>query len=180
MLRWASAAAGALVAVVALAAGPTSAQTPPASPDEVAVLDLVLPVLDLELPVSSLGGSVEVRRSGVTLRADILFAFNSARLAGRARSRIVAAVKEIRQRDPKRLRIEGHTDSKGSKAFNLKLSRRRADAVRRALSSRLGDDGPSIRAVGRGESKPVANNTTNGQDDPRGRARNRRVEIRFG
>ena len=179
MFRWASAAAGVLVVVV-LAAGATNAQTPPARPDEVPVQDLALPVLDLELPVSSLGDTVEVRSSGVTLRADILFAFGSARLAGRARSRIAAAVAEIRRRDPERLLIEGHTDDKGSAAYNLRLSRRRADAVNRVLVARLGSDAPPTRTAGRGEAEPVANNSTNGRDDPRGRARNRRVEIRFG
>ena len=179
MSRWASGAAGVLVVVV-LAAGPTIAQTPPARPDEVPVQELTLPVLDLELPVSSLGDTVEVRRSGVTLRADILFAFGSARLASRARSRISAAVEEIRRRDPERLVVEGHTDDKGSPAYNLQLSRRRADAVRRVLLAQLGGDAPAMRTVGRGEAEPVANNRTNGRDDPRGRARNRRVEIRFG
>lgn len=179
MSRWAHSAAG-VVVVAVLAAGPTSAQTPPARPDELPVQELTLPVLDLELAVSSLGDTVEVRSSGVTLRADILFAFGSARLAHGARSRISAAVEEVRRRDPQRLLVEGHTDDKGSEAYNLRLSRRRADAVRRVLVARLGSDSPPIRTVGRGEAEPVANNRTNGQDDARGRARNRRVEIRFG
>ncbi|KFN42625.1 OmpA family protein [Arenimonas oryziterrae] len=67
--------------------------------------------------------------------------------------------------------IEGHTDSQGSDAANLSLSRQRAEAVRQALISH-GVAGSRIRATGRGETIPVADNGS----EP-GRARNRRVEI---
>ncbi len=70
-----------------------------------------------------------------------------------------------------RLRIEGHTDSIGSAAYNLRLSQKRANAVRNYLISK-GIDPNRLEAVGYGESRPIAPNTT-----PEGRAKNRRVEF---
>jgi outer membrane protein OmpA-like peptidoglycan-associated protein len=69
------------------------------------------------------------------------------------------------------LRIEGFTDSQGSDAANLNLSRQRADAVRRALIG-AGLNAGSIQIVGRGKQAPVADNGS-----AEGRARNRRVDI---
>ena len=81
--------------------------------------------------------------------------------------------------EPDTVAVEGHTDSKGSPSFNNRLSRRRAEAVRRVLARRAGGD-VRFAATGRGESQPVAaNQRKDGSDDPRGRARNRRVEIRI-
>jgi OOP family OmpA-OmpF porin len=65
--------------------------------------------------------------------------------------------------------IEGHTDSKGSEAYNLKLSQRRAESVVRNLIGR-GMDASRLKAIGYGESRPVADNSTD-----EGRQRNRRV-----
>ncbi|MGI8622860.1 MAG: OmpA family protein, partial [Solirubrobacteraceae bacterium] len=113
-------------------------------------------------------------------QADVLFAFNKATLSRRARSRIAAAVRALRERKPRRVRVVGYTDSKGSEAFNLGLSRRRAAAVARALRAALGGQAPLLVTQGRGEADPVASNTRNGTDDPRGRARNRRVELVYG
>lgn len=68
--------------------------------------------------------------------------------------------------------VEGHTDSVGTAAYNQKLSRRRADAVRQYLVKH-GIPANRITAEGFGESRPVASNDT---ED--GRAQNRRVELR--
>ena len=68
--------------------------------------------------------------------------------------------------------VEGHTDSVGSDAYNLKLSRRRAAAVRQYLVKH-GIPSNRITTEGFGESHPVASNDT---ED--GRAQNRRVELR--
>ncbi len=69
------------------------------------------------------------------------------------------------------IRIEGHTDSSGSEAFNLNLSQKRADAVRLLLVN-YGVSADRIVATGMGESLPVADNNTNS-----GKAKNRRVDI---
>lgn len=70
-----------------------------------------------------------------------------------------------------RIRVEGHTDDRGSAGYNKDLSQRRAEAVRQYL---LGREVATERleAVGYGEERPVASNATS-----RGRATNRRVEF---
>jgi OOP family OmpA-OmpF porin len=67
--------------------------------------------------------------------------------------------------------IEGHTDSIGSDAYNEKLSRERADAVKNYMVEKNGIDANRIKAIGFGEKQPVASNDTS-----EGRAQNRRVE----
>jgi outer membrane protein OmpA-like peptidoglycan-associated protein len=67
--------------------------------------------------------------------------------------------------------VEGHTDSTGDPAGNLRLSEMRAAAVVAALVER-GIDGARLSAVGYGRTKPIANNGTE-----EGRAKNRRVEL---
>jgi OOP family OmpA-OmpF porin len=66
--------------------------------------------------------------------------------------------------------IGAHTDSDGTDAYNQKLSERRAVSTVNALKT-LGVDANKIKAVGYGESKPVATNAT-----AEGKAQNRRVE----
>ena len=74
--------------------------------------------------------------------------------------------------------IEGHTDSKGTDAYNQKLSERRANAVKNYLESN-GVTASRLDAVGKGESDPVVPNTKpDGKDNPEGRAKNRRVELK--
>lgn len=67
--------------------------------------------------------------------------------------------------------VEGHTDSVGTDAYNQRLSERRANAVRDVLVNQHGLDSSRVDAVGYGESRPVADNSTDA-----GRAINRRVE----
>lgn len=66
--------------------------------------------------------------------------------------------------------IEAHTDADGSNAYNQKLSEKRAASAVKALKD-LGVEETRIKAVGYGETKPVASNTTK-----EGKAQNRRVE----
>lgn len=69
------------------------------------------------------------------------------------------------------IEVAGHTDSMGSDAYNMKLSQRRAEAVRNFLISR-GVAADRLTAKGYGESQPVADNATE-----EGRFKNRRVEL---
>jgi outer membrane protein OmpA-like peptidoglycan-associated protein len=73
-----------------------------------------------------------------------------------------------------RLRIEGHTDSRGDANQNQLLSRRRAEAVREVLLERLSIGPERITAEGFGESRPVASN-----DSAAGRALNRRIDVKI-
>lgn len=71
-----------------------------------------------------------------------------------------------------RVFVVGYTDSKGGKTANYRLSRTRADAVRREIVRVLGIDSDIVMSMGKGAESPVAANRT-----VQGRARNRRVEI---
>ncbi len=71
----------------------------------------------------------------------------------------------------KRVRIEGHTDSIGSDAYNMKLSNRRANAVRDYLVNK-GIAPSRLESIGYGKSRPIADNKT-----AAGRAQNRRTEF---
>ena len=66
--------------------------------------------------------------------------------------------------------VEGHADSTGADAYNKELSQRRADAVRNALIRQFGIASNRLSAVGYGEERPIADNSTK-----EGRAANRRV-----
>jgi outer membrane protein OmpA-like peptidoglycan-associated protein len=76
------------------------------------------------------------------------------------------------------LLIEGHTDSKGSHAYNMTLSDNRAGAVKKWLVENGGIKASRITTKGWGETKPVApNKKPDGSDDLDGRQKNRRVEL---
>lgn len=71
-----------------------------------------------------------------------------------------------------KVRIIGHTDSDGEDAKNLDLSKRRAASVKNALQTEFGIEAARMETDGKGESQPVAPNTT-----AEGKANNRRVEF---
>jgi len=107
----------------------------------------------------------------LNLRNDLLFETNSAVLTESAVTQ-VSAIGDILVKYPEdRIRIEGHTDSRGTAPYNEALSMRRAEAVYRVLTSR-GVTPRQIMVLGRGETEPVAPNET-----PSGRSANRRVEL---
>ncbi len=68
--------------------------------------------------------------------------------------------------------IVGHTDSDGSDAANLELSKKRAEAVKQALVNEFGIDASRISSDGKGEKEPLEDNKTK-----QGKAQNRRVEF---
>lgn len=75
--------------------------------------------------------------------------------------------------------IGGHSDSRGSDEYNFDLSKRRADAVFRYLVNKNISE-KRLTAVGYGETKPIALNVTlEGYDDPDGRQKNRRIELKI-
>ncbi|HHZ65927.1 MAG TPA: hypothetical protein EYN38_08095 [Flavobacteriales bacterium] len=77
------------------------------------------------------------------------------------------------------IEISGHTDSKGEHDYNMKLSQDRAQAVVDALIAK-GVAKERLSARGYGETQPVANNLdNNGNEDPKGMALNRRVELKI-
>lgn len=114
----------------------------------------------------------EEKRLIITLSGAVLFEFGKATLLPAAKRRLEEVATALKAQNANTsITIEGHTDSVGTDENNMELSRERAEAVREYFVSQ-GIDAGRIRAVGRGETEPVAANTT-----PEGRANNRRVEI---
>lgn len=117
---------------------------------------------------------LETRKSDrgliVTL-GDVLFEVDEAILKPGAQRSLNQLVKALRDAPKTRIRIEGHTDSTGSAAYNMRLSRERADSVRDYLVAH-GVDPAIITTRGLGAQYPVASNETTA-----GRQQNRRVEV---
>ncbi|MCS4509697.1 OmpA family protein [Xylophilus ampelinus] len=111
----------------------------------------------------------------VDLPADVLFDFDRATLRPDAAQALARAAELLRSYPGAPVRINGHTDAKGSDDYNDALSLKRARTVAAALQQ---DQGRTFPTQGFGKRRPVAHNTAaDGSDDPVGRQRNRRVEI---
>lgn len=124
------------------------------------------------------GTTVSVAESGtrveIALNTDVLFEFDKATLTGKAKEELRRAADRIGTEAKGTVKIVGHTDDVGTEAYNLRLSVRRAEAVRKALRSLVRNPGVSFTAEGKGETQPAVKGTSE-----RARARNRRVEVIF-
>lgn len=115
--------------------------------------------------------AADINKSGRVAVYGIEFDTGKATLKPSA-EKVLTEVLSLLQKQPAwTLRIEGHTDSTGSKVSNQILSEQRAKSVVAWLGAR-GIAGPRLTAAGLGDTKPVADNATE-----EGRARNRRVEL---
>ncbi|QNF94234.1 OmpA family protein [Janibacter sp. YB324] len=142
------------------------------SPIDVPEVDAIdVPDIDpFEPEVTTSGGSTVV-----TLDTDVLFEFAEAELGESAQEAVAEAVADVP--DGAKVTVVGHTDSVGSDAANLKLSKERAQAVADVIEDERDD--LELDVSGKGEKDPVADNDKGGEDNPEGREKNRRVEIRY-
>ena len=113
----------------------------------------------------------DTARGLIVNMSDVLFDFNQATLKPGAKEKLAKVSGILLAYPSLHLSVEGHTDSIGTPEYNMKLSQRRADAVRDDLVSN-GINSANIQAVGMGEDNPVASNST-----AAGRQQNRRVEM---
>ena len=102
---------------------------------------------------------------------NIYFDFDKTTLTPESNVELDKQAEFLRENPDINILITGHTDSKGSDSYNMKLSEGRAIAVMNALIER-GIAPERLKAEGRGETQPVATN-----DTEEGRAENRRIEI---
>jgi OmpA-OmpF porin, OOP family len=102
----------------------------------------------------------------------INFDFDKSNIREADRNELEKGLKFIKKYPKAKIRLEGHTDSVGTDAYNQGLSERRAAATKKYFVDEGKIDGKRISTIGYGESKPVASNKTS-----EGRAKNRRVEI---
>lgn len=116
---------------------------------------------------------VEVRDNKIVIHEKIQFEFNKAIIKEDSFS-LLAEIAQVIKDHPhiKKIQIEGHASAEGSDSYNLKLSDKRAKAVRKHLVDTGGINGDMLTALGFGETKPIGSN-----DTEEGREKNRRVEF---
>jgi outer membrane protein OmpA-like peptidoglycan-associated protein len=107
----------------------------------------------------------------VTVRNEILFDYDSASLRSSSRDELREMASVFNKYGETTIVVAGHTDSTGSAAYNDRLSDRRASSVANYLEN-VGVRGSRIDAVGYGEARPKASNSS-----ASGRQQNRRVEL---
>ncbi len=111
-------------------------------------------------------------RDGRVSTQGIYFDTGSDRIRPESSGTLDEIARMLNEHPELHIRIEGHTDSVGDAAQNLRLSERRAESVRAALTSSYRVDPERMTAVGHGQEQPVDSN-----DTPEGRQNNRRVEL---
>ena len=114
---------------------------------------------------------VVVTDKKIELKQTVFFATAKARIR-RKSYRLLRDVAQVMKDNSKiRVRVEGHTDSRGRDRFNMKLSQARSESVRKFMVKE-GVDISRMEAQGFGETQPIADNRTKS-----GRTQNRRVEF---
>ena len=114
----------------------------------------------------------------IDLSSDVLFDFDKSDIKPAAAATLDKVAVIIKTKSAGKVLIEGHTDAKGSEAYNQKLSERRSAMVKKWLIDHYHFSPDQLVTKGWGETRPVAPNTRkDGSDNPEGRARNRRVVI---
>ena len=103
----------------------------------------------------------------------ILFRFDKWELDDRGQTALLDLAKQLQGNPNLVVELEGYTDSVGAMPYNVQLSQRRSEAVRRFLVEK-GVEMHRIHSIGLGDIRPTAANTT-----AKGREQNRRVMVRF-
>lgn len=121
-------------------------------------------------------GTADTRNKLITegkfVSRGILFDVNSDRIKPESAGALKDIANVLKENPDVKVKIIGHTDSDGDDAKNLDLSRRRAAAVKAALSGEYNIDASRMETDGKGETQPIDKNTT-----AEGKANNRRVEF---
>lgn len=104
---------------------------------------------------------------------NIFFDKNSDKIVANSFSSLNEVVSILKENPLLHLSIGGNTDNIGKASYNLALSQKRADAVKNYLIKQ-GIESTRLKAIGYGQDKPIADNTTSA-----GRAQNRRVELQL-
>ena len=109
---------------------------------------------------------------------NIYYGFDSANIRSDAAVELDKLARFLQDNPQIKIELGSHTDNLGNDEYNLDLSQRRAESAVNYIISQ-GVDKNRIRARGYGETRPIAANTNpDGSDNPEGRQRNRRTEIK--
>lgn len=135
-------------------------------------------VVGLEAALKELKAAVTDAEIRIDLSADVLFDFDKADIKKDAERSLQNLATVFNANAGAKATIEGHTDGKGTDAYNQTLSEQRAASVKQWLVANAKVNGANVATRGWGKSKPVAQNVKpDGSDNREGRAKNRRVEI---
>ena len=116
---------------------------------------------------------VTPRQERIRYSAEVLFDFDSADLRNADIPEVDTYFNNLDRTQISKIIVEGHTDSRGHPDYNVNLSQRRADTVKKYLLGKYSDIQPEkIETVGYGAARPVADN-----GNYQGRQKNRRVEF---
>jgi OOP family OmpA-OmpF porin len=110
----------------------------------------------------------------VVNQGSVLFGFNKATLSKDDKAQLDMLIGNVSGLKRYFIAVEGYTDKTGDAAYNLELSKKRADAVVQYMAGQKDVDFNHIHTIGLGEQKPA--------DDGKGkdaRAKNRRVEVKI-
>lgn len=155
---------------------PTPAPAPASAPATAQNSTAAAQGSSLTAQSSSLSGTETGFNIQINLSSDVLFDFDKAELKPEADSELQKAADIIRQKGKGLILISGYTDSKGTDAYNKRLSLVRAQAVKNWFEAQGLHQ--NYQTEGLGAANPVAPNANDdGSDNPEGRAKNRRVEI---
>jgi len=147
------------------------AEIPP-TPDTVTILDTIriatVDTVFIERPADE-----DVKKAMLNASENLEFVFDKSIIVEESYSELEALTNILLIRKDVKIQLDGHTDSDGTEAYNMKLSKDRVEAVKRFLVVN-GVDESRIKTDYHGESKPIASN-----DTENGKARNRRVEMKI-
>lgn len=115
---------------------------------------------------------VRIEKNALFTLNSIFFDFDKAVLKPESFPELERVVQLLNDKPSASIEVAGHTDNIGTNAYNQKLSERRADAVKKFLTSK-GIDASRVTTIGYGETKPLVSN----DDEIDGREINRRVEF---
>ncbi|MBW1670249.1 MAG: OmpA family protein [Deltaproteobacteria bacterium] len=132
----------------------------------------------IETAIKDLGAQETEAEIQIELSGDVLFDFDEWDIRFDAETMLKKVGDIITAYKSPKVIIAGHTDSKGSEAYNLRLSEKRSESVKKWLSENAGISAHTMKTIGYGETRPVAQNAnSDGLDNPEGRQKNRRVDI---
>jgi outer membrane protein OmpA-like peptidoglycan-associated protein len=182
-----------LVSAILFSSGAwTAAQEKYASPDDprihavarealpgARIVDIVVKVGGIEGLIQDLNAKVTTREIVIDLPGDVLFDFDKWSIRRDAETTLDKVASIVNAHTRSRVHIDGHTDAKGDMVYNQQLSERRAAAIKDWLVAH-GANSANLGTHGWGKTKLIAPNALpDGGDNPEGRQKNRRVELRI-
>jgi len=115
-------------------------------------------------------GCYEIQKEEASVKLNVEFDYDSAQARPAHKAEVQKVFDFMTQYPQTKVTVEGHTDNRGSDAYNQKLSQRRAGTIANILTEEFRVSTDRVSSIGHGETQPIASN-----DTAEGRQRNRQV-----